>query len=116
MAPLKAEAIVQAVGTIGAAIVIAVGAWTTAQSFQPKFVRWGDNLANIEHLILVGEQDDGSGCSVILSTTLVREFETPEGPRTGLSGHSVDDDVECETIRRAVQDYTIDARSETDRN
>ena len=62
MAPGKAEAIVQAGGAIGAAFVIALGAWAVAQSFEPEFVRWGNNVANIEHLILLGEQDDGSGC------------------------------------------------------
>ena len=90
--------------------MIAWGALTAAGSFEPKFVRWGNNVANIEHLILVGEQDDGSGCSVILSTTVPRVFETPEGEiKTALSGHTVENDFDCEAIRRAVQDYTIDA-------
>ncbi len=110
MATSKADAIIHAVGTIGAAIVITWGALTAAGSFEPKFVRWGNNVANIEHLILVGEQDDGSGCSVILSTTVARVYETPEGTvRTGLSGHTVENDFECEAIRRALQKYTIDA-------
>ena len=70
-------------------------------------------MANIEHIILVGEQDDGSGCSVILSTTVARVFETPTGTKTGLSGHTVESDLECEAIRRAVREYTIDARQES---
>lgn len=90
--------------------MIALGAWAVAQSFEPEFVRWGNNVANIEHLILLGEQDDGSGCSVILSTTIMRLFDTPEGPKTGLSGHTVGNDFECEAIRRPLQQYTIDAR------
>ena len=90
--------------------MIVLGALSAAGSFEPKFVRWGNNVANIEHLILIGEQDDGSGCSVILSTTVPRLFETPEGEtKTALSGHTVDNDFECEAIRRAVQEYTIDA-------
>ena len=40
--------------------MIALGALAAARSFEskfePKFVRWGNNVANIEHLILVGEQ------------------------------------------------------------
>ena len=114
MATRKAAAVIQAVGTILAAIFIAGGAWAAAQSFQPKFVRWGNNVANIEHLILVGQQDDGSGCSVILSTALVRVIEMPEGPpRTRLSGHTVNNDFECEAIRRALGKYTIDGRERT---
>ena len=111
----KADALIQAGGTIVAAIVLTVGALLAAASFQPKFVRWGNFVANIEHLILVGEQDDGSGCSVILTTTVQRVFETSDGTiRTGLAGHTVESDAECEAIRRAVQAYTIDARSQSD--
>ena len=110
MATSKADAMIQASGSIVAALVIAWGAGSAARSFQPKFVRWGNNVANIEHVILVGQQDDGSGCSVILSTTLLRVTETPEGPRTGLSGHTVDNEFECEAIRRALGEYTIDGR------
>ena len=66
--------------------MLTVGALRTAASFEPKFVRWGNFVANIEHLILVGEQDDGSGCSVILTTTVQRVFETSDGTiRTGLA-------------------------------
>ena len=90
--------------------MIALGEWVVAQSFEPKSVRWGNNVANMEHLILVGQQDDASGCSVILTTTVPRLHETSEGPKTGLSGHTVDNDFECEAIRRALHEYTIDAR------
>ena len=98
--------------------MLALGAWgaasLAAEVFEPKFVRWGNFVANIEHIILVGEQDDGSGCSVILTTTVPRVFETSDGRiRTGLSGHTVDSNAECEAIRTAVQEYTIDGRSET---
>ena len=110
MSTEKAAAVIQAGGTVVAAIVLAVGAWAAARTLEPKFIRWGNNVANIEHLILVGEQDDGSGCSVILTTTVPRVYETPKGTRTGLSGHSVDNDFECEAIRRAVREYTIDGR------
>ena len=119
MVTSRADAIIQAGGTIGAAIVIALGAWVAtilaAELFEPKFVRWGNYVANIEHIILIGEQDDRSGCSVILTTTVQRVFETSDGRiRTGMSGHTVDSDAECEAIRTAVQEYTIDARGETD--
>ena len=109
---VPSDAVIHACGSVVAAAVIAAGALLAAGSFQPKFVRWGNNVANIEHIILVGEQDDGSGCSVILSTTVARVFETPTGTRTGLSGHTVDSDFECEAIRRAVGKYAIDARQE----
>ena len=33
----------------------------------------------------------------------MRVTETPEGPRTGLSGHTVDNDFDCEAIRRALR-------------
>ena len=111
---VPSDAVIHACGTVVAAAVIAAGALLAAGSFEPKFIRWGNNVANIEHIILVGEQDDGSGCSVILSTTVARVFETPTGTRTGLSGHTVENDFECEAIRRAVRKYTIDGRQRTD--
>ena len=112
---VRADAIIQAGGTIGAAIVITLGAWgaalLAAQVFDPRFVRWGDNVANIEHIILISELDDGGpGCSVILTTTVQRVFETSDGRiRAGMSGHTVDSNAECERIRTALQEYTIDA-------
>lgn len=107
----RVEAIIQALGSVLAALVIAVGAWAAARSFQPEFIRWGNNVASLEHLVLVGDRDDGSGCSVLFSFTVPIEVETPDGPpMTILSGQPVDDDFECEEIRRALAAYAVDAR------
>ena len=93
---------------------LGLGALRVADLFQPRFVRWGNHVANINQVVFIGQQDDGTGCSVILTTSVVRLYDTPDGPRTGLSGHSVDDDSDCERLRAAVRDYTLDATQLSD--
>ena len=107
--PQRCIAGVQAFGAVVAALIIGLGALHIADVFQPRFVRWGNHVANIDQVVFIGEQDDGTGCSVILTTSVVRLYHTADGPRTGLSGHSVDDDSDCERLRAALQDYTLDA-------
>ena len=107
--PQRFVAVVQAFGAVVAALILGLGALRVADVFQPRFVRWGNHVANIDQVIFIGQQDDGTGCSVILTTSVVRLYDTPDGPRTGLSGHSVDDDSDCERLRAALRDYTLDA-------
>ena len=107
--PQRFVPVVQAFGAVFAALILGFGALRVADLFQPRFVRWGNHVANIDQVIFIGQQDDGTGCSVILTTSVVRLYDTPDGPRTGLSGHSVDDDFDCERLRAALRDYTLDA-------
>lgn len=107
--PQSSVAVVQALGAVFAALILGYGALRVSDVFEPRFVRWGNHVANIDQVIFVGQQDDGTGCSVILTTSVVRLYETPDGPRTGLSGHSVDDDSDCERLLEALRDYTLDA-------
>lgn len=107
--PQRLAAVVQALGAVVAALILGFGAIHVADRFEPRFVRWGNHVANIDQVVFIGQQDDGTGCSVILTTSVVRLYDTPDGPRTGLSGHSVDDDSDCERLRAAVRDYTLDA-------
>lgn len=107
--PQRFVAVVQAFGAVVAALILGFGALRVADLFQPRFVRWGNHVANIDQVIFIGQQDDGAGCSVILTTSVVRPYDTLDGPRTGLSGHSVEDDSDCERLRAALRDYTLDA-------
>ena len=92
--PQRFVAVVQAFGAVVAALILGFGAL---------------RVANIDQVSFIGQQDDGAGCSVILTTSVVRPYDTLDGPRTGLSGHSVEDDSDCERLRAALRDYTLDA-------
>ena len=107
--PERIAAFVQACGTLLAAVILGFGAFHVADRFQPRFIRWGNHIANIDEVVFIGQQDDGTGCSVILTTSVVTLSHTPDGPRTRLSGHSVDDDADCDRLRAALRAYTLDA-------
>lgn len=109
MPPGSTEALIQAVGAIVAAMIVAGAAILAAQSFEPLFVRWGNSVARLDYLILLAEQDDGSGCSAILATTVPLRVGPPDSGRYQYSGHTVDDD-ECEAIRRVLAPHTVDTR------
>ena len=110
MAPGYTEAFIQAVGAVVAALIVTGAAVLAARSFEPLFVRWGNSVARLDSLILLAEQDDGSGCSVILSTTVPLRVGPPDSGRYQYSGHTVDDDDECEAIRRVLAPHTVDTR------
>ena len=107
--PERFAALVQACGAVLAALILGFGALHVADRFQPRFVRWGNHVANIDQVVFIGQQDDGTGCSVILTTSVVTLSYTSDGPRTRLAGHSVDDDADCERLRAALRAYTLDA-------
>lgn len=110
MATGSTEAIIQAVGAVLAALIVTGAAMLAARSFEPLFVRWGHSVARLDFLILLAEQDDGSGCSVLLSTTVPLRVGPPDSGRYQYSGQTVDDDDECEAIRRVLAPYTVDTR------
>ena len=109
MPAVRVEAIIQAVGSVLAALVIAVGAWAAAGSFQPQFIQWGNNVASLQHLVMVAELSDPPGCSVLVSITPDIVEDSPDGPRARLSGQIVNEAV-CEQIRRALANYTVGVR------
>ena len=110
MVPGSTEAFIQALGAILAALILAGAAALAARSFDPLFVRWGNNVAKLDFLILLAEQDDGAGCSAILSTTVPLPVGPPDAGRYQYSGQAVDDDDECEAIRRVLAPHTVDTR------
>ena len=110
MTPGYTEAFIQAVGAVVAASIVTGAAILAARSFEPLFVRWSNNVARLDFLILLAEQEDGSGCSVILSTTVPLRVGPPDSGRYQLSGQTVDNDEECDAIRRVLAPHTVDTR------
>ena len=102
---------IQAVGSVAAALIVTCGAIEVADRFEPKFVRVGDHVINIDHLVEIAQADAGRGCVIIVSISGARLVELPDGGfRQELAGHELDDEISCDVLRRALDRYSIDGR------
>ena len=103
--------VIQAVGSVLAAAIIAWGAVEAAARFDPKFVRVGDHVINIDHLVEIAQHDDGDGCTIIISISGSRFSDSLDGLSFAqhFAGHDVDR-VSCEVLRDALNSYSIDGR------
>ena len=108
---LKWGPVIQAAGSILAAGIIAWGATNAAARFDPKFVRVGDHVINIDHLVEIARHDVGDGCKIIISISGSRFVESPDGRSLTqhFAGHDVDA-ASCDVLRDALRDYAIDGR------
>ena len=105
---LKYGPVIQAAGSLLAAALIACGAMQAAARFDPKFVRIGDHVINIEHLVEVAQEVDG--CRIIISISGSRFTEHSDGRfDQHFAGHNVDA-VTCDVLRDALSVYAIDGR------
>ena len=103
--------VIQAGGAVLAAVIIACSAIEVADRFEPKFVRVGDHVVNIDHLVEIAQADSGRGCVIIVSISGGRLVELPDGGfRQELAGHELDDEISCDVLRRALDRYSIDGR------
>ena len=106
----KWGSVIQAVGSVIAAVIIAYGAYSAAGRFEPRFVRVGGHVVNIQHLVEVGQNDVGDGCKIIISNSGSRFVDSPDGSFTQyFAGHDVDG-TSCDVLRKALSDYAIDGR------
>ena len=94
-----------------AAAIVTCGAINVADRFDPKFVRVGDHVVNIDHLVEIAQADSGRGCVIVVSISGARFVELPDGGfRQELAGHELDDETSCDVLRRALDRYSIDGR------
>jgi len=102
---------IQAGGSVLAAALITYGAINVADRFDPKFVRVGDHVVNIDHLVEIAEADSGRGCVIIVTISRGRLVDLPDGGfRQELAGQELHDEISCDVLRQALDRYSIDGR------
>ncbi len=102
---LKWGPVIQAAGSVLAAGIIAWGAINAAARSDPKFVRVGDHVINIDHLVEIARHDVGDGCKIITSNSGSRFVQSPDGHSftQQFAGHDVDG-ASCDVLlRRAAR-------------
>ena len=105
----KCGPLIQAAGSVVAALIITFGAFRAARTFEPRFVRVGEHVINIEHLVEVAQDDDGDGCQIIISISESFVAGTPEQFTQNFAGHDVDETT-CQMLRGVLDEYTVDGR------
>lgn len=90
---------ITAIGSVVAACIIAAGAYRAASVFQPSFVRVENAVFNMHHLVEI--LDTPSGCDVIMasSAAVVTDAEQSSARSLDFAG--------CQSLRRAVEAYTV---------
>ena len=102
--------VIQAGGSVLAAAIIAYGAIDVAGRFDPKFVRVGGNVVNIDHLVQVAQAEVGRNCAIVISNSGSRFVDMPDGTfRQQFAGHELDE-IACDVLRQALDGYSIDGR------
>ena len=102
---------IQAVGSVAAAVIVTCGAIDVAGRFEPKFVRVGDHVINIDHLVEIAQHDVGRGCQIIISISGSRFVEQADGVSftQQFAGHDIDE-ITCDVLRQALDGYSVDGR------
>ena len=98
---------IQAFASIVAAVILTCGALIAAGTFEPKFLRAGEHIINLGHLVEVARQDDGEGCTIVISISESIVREAQDQFRQFFAGHQVDDEAECQELREHLAEYTV---------